>query len=99
MMDPNTGEVLALIGGNNYSKSQFNRATKAKRQVGSTMKPLLYYSALESGFTSSSSFTSEKTTFTFSGGKSYSPKTITIDMLKAHYQWKQQLPIQTTYMP
>ena len=74
MMDPNTGEVLALIGGNNYSKSQFNRATKAKRQVGSTMKPLLYYSALESGFTSSSSFTSEKTTFTFSGGKSYSPK-------------------------
>lgn len=74
MLDPNTGGVLALIGGNNYSKSQFNRATKAKRQVGSTMKPLLYYSALESGFTASSAFTSEKTTFTFSGGKNYSPK-------------------------
>ena len=74
MMDPNTGGVLALIGGNNYNKSQFNRALNSKRQVGSTMKPFLYYSALEQGFTSSSSFTSEKTTFTFSGGKKYSPK-------------------------
>ena len=74
MMDPNTGRVLALIGGNNYNTSQFNRATKAKRQVGSTMKPILYYEALESGFTSSSSFTSERTTFTFSEGKTYTPK-------------------------
>ena len=74
MMNPNTGGVMALIGGNNYSKTQFNRAVNAKRQVGSTMKPLLYYSALESGFTASSSFTSEKTTFTFSEGKTYSPK-------------------------
>lgn len=74
MMDPNTGGVMALIGGNDYSLSQYNRATNAKRQVGSTMKPLLYYTALESGFTASSSFTSEKTTFTFSEGKTYSPK-------------------------
>lgn len=74
MMDPNTGGVMALIGGNNYTKSQFNRATGSKRQVGSTMKPLLYYTALESGFTASSSFTSEKTTFTFAGDKTYSPK-------------------------
>lgn len=73
MMDPNTGGVIALIGGNNYNKSQYNRATKAKRQVGSTMKPILYYTALESGFTPSSTFTSEKTTFTFSGDKTYSP--------------------------
>jgi len=74
MMDPNTGGVIALIGGNNYNKSQFNRAINSKRQVGSTMKPFLYYTALESGFTSSTSFTSEKTTFTFSGDKTYSPK-------------------------
>lgn len=74
MMDPNTGGVMALIGGNNYNSSQFNRATGSKRQVGSTMKPLLYYTALESGFTASSSFTSEKTTFTFAGDKTYSPK-------------------------
>lgn len=74
MMDPNTGGIMALIGGNNYSKSQFNRAINSKRQVGSTIKPILYYTALESGFTSSSSFTSEKTTFTFANNKTYSPK-------------------------
>lgn len=73
MMNPNTGGVIAMLGGNDYNKSQYNRATKSKRQVGSTMKPLLYYTALESGFTASSSFTSEKTTFTFSGDKTYSP--------------------------
>mgnify|MGYP004566720431 FL=1 len=73
MMNPKTGGVMAMIGGNSYYKSEYNRATKAKRQVGSTMKPLLYYSALENGFTASSSFTSEKTTFTFAGDKTYSP--------------------------
>lgn len=74
MLDPHTGGVMAIIGGNDYSKTQYNRAISSKRQVGSTMKPLLYYTALESGFTASSSFTSEKTTFTFSEGKTYSPK-------------------------
>ena len=74
MMNPNTGGVMAIIGGNDYNTTQYNRAISSKRQVGSTMKPLLYYTALESGFTSSSSFTSEKTTFTFSEGKTYSPK-------------------------
>ena len=73
MMNPNNGEVLALVGGKDYSKSQFNRALKAKRQIGSTMKPILYYSALENGFTSASCFTSEKTTFNFSNGKNYTP--------------------------
>lgn len=74
MIDPKDGGVLALIGGKNYSVSQFNRATNSLRQVGSTMKPFLYYSALESGFTSSSTFTSEITTFSFSSNKTYSPK-------------------------
>ena len=73
MNDPNNGGVLAMIGGTNYSNSQFNRAVKSKRQVGSTMKPLLYYSALENGFTSASCFTSEKTTFNFSGKQTYTP--------------------------
>ncbi|MBQ8682087.1 MAG: PBP1A family penicillin-binding protein [Bacilli bacterium] len=73
MMDPNDGGVLAMIGGTDYSKSQFNRAINAKRQVGSTMKPILYYSALENGFTSASCFTSEKTTFNFSNNQTYTP--------------------------
>lgn len=74
MIDPNTGEVMALLGGTDYSKSQYNRAINAKRQVGSTMKPFLYYAALESGFTSASSFISEATTFYFANNKTYSPK-------------------------
>jgi len=73
LLDPKNGEVLALVGGTNYNESQFNRAISSKRQVGSTMKPFLYYSALESGFTSAASFISEKTTFSISNSK-YSPK-------------------------
>ena len=74
MMNPNTGGIIALIGGRDYNKSSYNRATDSFRQVGSTMKPYLYYAALENGFTTSSSFTSEETTFTFSTKDSYSPK-------------------------
>lgn len=74
LMDPKSGEVKALVGGNNYNNSQFNRAINAKRQVGSTMKPFLYYSALENGFTAASSFISEKTTFSFQNEKKYTPK-------------------------
>ena len=49
IVTPETGEVLALTGGMNYNKSEYNRALKSKRQVGSTMKPFLYYGALDSG--------------------------------------------------
>ena len=73
-IDPKTGGIIALTGGNNYEKSQYTRATKSVRQVGSTMKPFLYYAALENGFTSSTSFISEKTTFTFSNNSTYSPQ-------------------------
>lgn len=73
MVNPQTGGVLALTGGLNYAKSQYNRATQSKRQVGSTMKPFLYYAALENGLVSSSTFKSEKTTFYFLNDQSYSP--------------------------
>ena len=74
MMNPNNGDILALIGGVDYVKSEYNRAVMSKRQVGSTMKPLLYYAALENGFTASTSFLSEATTFTFSNNSTYSPQ-------------------------
>ena len=73
-IDPSNGNILALIGGNEYEKSTYNRATDSIRQVGSTMKAFLYYAALENGFTSSTAFTSEQTTFTFSNKSTYSPK-------------------------
>ena len=62
IMEPKTSKIIALVGGRDYNKSEFNRAIYSKRQVGSTMKPILYYTALENGFTESSSFLSEKTT-------------------------------------
>lgn len=71
--NPQTGAVMALTGGKNYNISQYNRASMAKRQVGSTMKPLLYYAALENGLTASSTFKSEPTTFVFSNNKTYAP--------------------------
>lgn len=74
MINPNDGKIIALIGGRNYKKSEFNRAIESKRQVGSTLKPFLYYSALENGFTASTTFNSSKTTFVFSNDEKYSPK-------------------------
>jgi penicillin-binding protein 1A len=52
-MDPHTGRVLAMSGGWNYQQSEFNRATQAMRQPGSSFKPIVYLAALESGFTPS----------------------------------------------
>ena len=74
MIDPKTGNIIALIGGTSYAKSQYNRAITAERQVGSTMKPLLYYAALENGMTSASTFLSQETTFVFANNQSYSPQ-------------------------
>lgn len=73
VIKPSTGQIIALAGGRDYSKSEYNRATNAKRQVGSTMKPFLYYAALKNGFTASSTFISEPTTFHFKN-TTYSPK-------------------------
>ncbi|TXH35634.1 MAG: penicillin-binding protein 1A [Rhodospirillaceae bacterium] len=52
-MDPHTGRVLALSGGWSYELSEFNRATQAMRQVGSSFKPIVYLAALEAGYTPS----------------------------------------------
>ena len=73
IVDPNTGAVQALTGGMDYATSQYNRALESVRQVGSTMKPFLYYAALENNMTMSSTFSSEPTTFNLSNGKTYSP--------------------------
>jgi penicillin-binding protein 1A len=51
VMDPKTGRVFALVGGWSFQQSQFNRATQAKRQPGSSFKPFVYVTALQDGFT------------------------------------------------
>ena len=50
VMDPYTGRVLALSGGFSFKKSEFNRASQAKRQPGSAFKPFIYALALENNF-------------------------------------------------
>ncbi|MDI9347380.1 MAG: PBP1A family penicillin-binding protein [Methylacidiphilales bacterium] len=54
VQNPHTGEVLVMVGGYDFVRSKFNRATQAKRQIGSSFKPFLYTVALENGFTPSS---------------------------------------------
>ncbi|HSZ67529.1 MAG TPA: penicillin-binding transpeptidase domain-containing protein, partial [Xanthobacteraceae bacterium] len=54
VMDPRTGRVLAMVGGFSFDQSQFNRATQALRQPGSSFKPLVYAAALDNGYTPSS---------------------------------------------
>jgi len=53
VMDPWTGRVLALVGGFSFDQSQFNRATQALRQPGSSFKPFVYAAALDNGYTPS----------------------------------------------
>ncbi len=55
-MDPTTGRVLAMVGGWSFAASQFNRATQAQRQPGSSFKPMVYLTALEKGFSPSDRF-------------------------------------------
>ncbi|WP_319798158.1 penicillin-binding protein 1A [Nitrobacter sp.] len=52
-MDPRTGRVLAMVGGFSFDQSQFNRATQAYRQPGSSFKPIVYSTALDNGYTPS----------------------------------------------
>ncbi len=54
VMDPFTGRILALSGGFSFKKSEFNRATQAKRQPGSAFKPFVYALALENNYTPTS---------------------------------------------
>ncbi|MCB1469649.1 MAG: penicillin-binding protein, partial [Rhizobiaceae bacterium] len=72
-MDPHTGRVLAMVGGFSYAESQFNRATQAMRQPGSSFKPIVYSAALDNGYTPASVIMDGPITIT-SGGQTWSPK-------------------------
>lgn len=74
IIEPYTFNILAIQGGNNFNASNYNRALYAKRQIASTIKPLIYYLALDQGFTPSSTFSSEPTTFTLEDGSTYAPE-------------------------
>lgn len=66
VMQPKTGYVLAMVGGRNYSVSQFNRITQARRQPGSAFKPFVYLSALNQ-FTPASMLSNEPISYEING--------------------------------
>lgn len=71
-VDNGTGEVLAMVGGRDYNLSQFNRATQAQRQVGSSFKPYVYAAAVEAGAKPTDLIVDGPTTFSTPGGP-YTP--------------------------
>ena len=73
ILEPYTGHIMAIAGGKDYGISQYNRALYSQRQVASTIKPLLYYLALQEGFSPSTTFLSKYTTFQISENESYAP--------------------------
>lgn len=77
-LDPNTGEVLAMVGGYDYSTSPYNRVTQAKRQPGSAFKPFVYQVALDSGMSPASLVPDIARTYTYAGDdgeeKTWKPK-------------------------
>ncbi|GEO86447.1 MULTISPECIES: penicillin-binding protein 1A [Alphaproteobacteria] len=72
-MDPHTGRVLALVGGFSYAQSEFNRATQAMRQPGSSFKPFVYAAALDNGYTPASVIMDAPIEFV-SGGQVWRPQ-------------------------
>lgn len=72
-LDPETGAVRALAGGRDYETSPFNRAMDARRMPASTFKPILYYTALENGYTANTMLESSPTTFELENGDVYEP--------------------------
>ncbi len=69
--DPQTGAVLALCGGRDFERSQFNRATQALRQTGSAFKPFLYGAALRMGFTPATRLKDEPQVFSRGRGRGW----------------------------
>ncbi|MCO5065965.1 MAG: penicillin-binding protein 1A [Rhizobiaceae bacterium] len=72
-MDPHTGRVLAMVGGFSYTQSEFNRATQAMRQPGSSFKPIVYAAALDNGYTPASVIMDGPITITI-GNQVWTPK-------------------------
>lgn len=75
-IDPRTGYIKAMVGGRNYKNNQYNRVFAKTRQPGSSFKPFLYLTALQSGFMSPvTRYKSEPTVFTYDEGrKTYEPR-------------------------
>lgn len=73
IMDPRSGEILAMVGGKGYAGSQFNRATRIRRHIGSLIKPIVYYTALKNGYTLTTYLDDTPVSITTQDGKIWTP--------------------------
>lgn len=76
-LDPKTGNILAMVGGYSFERSQFNRAVQSKRQPGSAFKTFVFLAALENGYTPTSLISDEEIEIEIQPGKMWHPKNIT----------------------
>jgi len=73
IMNPQNGAIMAMVGGKDYADSQFNRAVQMRRQIGSLVKPYVYYTALQNGYVLSSFVDDDPLTLTGQDGKIWTP--------------------------
>src|SRR3954468_20550161 len=73
-IDNHTGQIKAMVGGWSFSRSKFNRAVQAYRQLGSTFKPIVYTAAIDRGFTPSSIIVDAPVSFSAGNGQTWSPQ-------------------------
>jgi penicillin-binding protein 1A len=72
-LDVKTGEILAMVGGRSYAESQYNRSILSYRQPGSSIKPFVYATAIEKGYTPASSFEDKPLSIQLENGTIWSP--------------------------
>ena len=77
VLDPATGDVLALVGGRDYRDSPYDRATQARRQAGSAFKPFVFAAALEAGYAPSQALSDEPLRLELAGGEVWEPSNFT----------------------
>ncbi len=73
-VDPNTGDLLAAVGGVNFAKGPYNRALQARRQPGSAIKPLIYAAAIEGGITAASRWDDTPVSYQEGNGQHWQPQ-------------------------
>ncbi|MCL4304948.1 PBP1A family penicillin-binding protein [bacterium] len=78
-LDPNTGQILAMIGGHDFEVTKFNRATQAIRQPGSCFKPFVYASAIDKGLPISTKVSNEELVITLYNGDLWAPRNFSND--------------------
>lgn len=76
-IEPSTGRIRAMVGGRDYSRSQFNRALQALRQPGSAFKPIIYAAALDHGFGASDILDDSPLKIRLDRNKDWSPENFT----------------------